>query len=121
MRRSPSMATRFAFRKSPSSSGQFFVTMTFDKKTVLAIQGNKIVAGDQVRHKDGQPKAGRGMALLNVPMWEHQFHCRHHRRNRCRKNTLGILTGRADELRIQSITVGKEVKAKVLFEGKLIK
>ena len=36
------------------------------------------------------------------------------------KHSLGVLTGRADDLKIQSFTIGKDIKAKVLFENQPI-
>jgi len=96
-----------------------FVTMTFDKKTIVAIQGNKITPVDPNRPKEGRPKDGerpverpkveRANVLVGTIVEIDAV-----------KNSLGVLTGRPDELKIQAITIGKELKVKVMFEDRAI-
>jgi hypothetical protein len=101
-----------------------FITMTFDKKAIVAIQGNKIAAGAVGRPREGQPNQGRpkdGERPAERPNVE--------RANvivgtiieiDAAKNSVGVLSGRPDELKIQSYTLGKDVKAKLMFENRLL-
>jgi RNA polymerase sigma factor (sigma-70 family) len=100
---------------------RIFITLSFDKKTILAINGNKIVPGNVVRPKEGdrprdgdRPKEGqRPVERANVIIGTVID-------IDAAKNTLSVLTGRPDDLKIQAITIGKDLKAKVFFENQPI-
>jgi RNA polymerase sigma factor (sigma-70 family) len=90
-----------------------FLTLSFDKKTVLAVNGNKIVPGGVERLKEGRPvelppveRIGTQGAVIDID---------------ANKNTLTVLTGKAEDLKIQTIAVGRGLKVKVMFDERPVK
>lgn len=98
-----------------------FLTLSFDKKTVLAVTGNKIVqdgrrpAPEKDKERPGAEK-GKGERPVERPGAIQGTIVDVD----AAKSSFNFLMGRGDELSIQTITLGKDQKVSVQFDEKVV-